>query len=96
MKVTVATLSDTVFTLDVAADMEVENFKVGQFLVFSSSFGHLDLVTRHPSPVTVLDHLVFRLSARLSLGFPPRKYCCSTMARYCTVLYCVVCSLVFT
>ena len=33
MKVTVATLSDTVFTLDVAADMEVENFKVSQFLV---------------------------------------------------------------
>ena len=27
MKVTVATLSDTVFTLEVAADMEVENFK---------------------------------------------------------------------
>ena len=27
MKVTVATLSDTVFTLEVASDMEVENFK---------------------------------------------------------------------
>ena len=28
MKVTVATLSDTVFTLEVSPDMEVENFKV--------------------------------------------------------------------
>ena len=27
MKVTVATLTDTVFTLEVASDMEVENFK---------------------------------------------------------------------
>ena len=28
MKVTVATMSDTVFTLEVTSDMEVENFKV--------------------------------------------------------------------
>ena len=28
MKVTVATLSDTVFTLDVSEDLEIENFKV--------------------------------------------------------------------
>jgi hypothetical protein len=28
MKVTVATLSDTVFTLDVSDDLEIENFKV--------------------------------------------------------------------
>ena len=28
MKVTVATLSDSVFTLDVGEDLEIENFKV--------------------------------------------------------------------
>lgn len=28
MKVTVATLSDKVFTLDVSEDLEIENFKV--------------------------------------------------------------------
>ena len=28
MKVTVATLSDTVFNLDVSEDLEIENFKV--------------------------------------------------------------------
>ena len=28
MKVTVATLSDEVFTLDVSEDLEIENFKV--------------------------------------------------------------------
>ena len=35
MKVTVATLSDTVFTLDVSDDLEIENFKVS-FVVRNS------------------------------------------------------------
>lgn len=30
MKVTVATLSDSVFTLDVGEDLEIENFKVSE------------------------------------------------------------------
>ena len=33
MKVTVATLSDSVFTLDVGEDLEIENFKVSLVLV---------------------------------------------------------------
>ena len=33
MKVTVATLSDTVFTLDVSEDLEIENFKVNFILL---------------------------------------------------------------
>ena len=33
MKVTVATLSDKVFTLDVSEDLEIENFKV-KLLIF--------------------------------------------------------------
>ena len=32
MKVTVATLSDSVFTLDVGEDLEIENFKVSSVL----------------------------------------------------------------
>ena len=36
MKVTVATLSDKVFTLDVSEDLEIENFKVEQLLWESS------------------------------------------------------------
>ena len=36
VKVTVATLSDKVFTLDVSEDLEIENFKVEQLLWESS------------------------------------------------------------
>ena len=40
MKVTVATLSDKVFTLDVSEDLEIENFKVEQLLRESSLDRH--------------------------------------------------------
>ena len=54
MKVTVATLSDTVFTLEVASDMEVENFKAlcevesgipaaEMALLFNGQVQHLEL-----------------------------------------------------
>ena len=54
MKVTVATLSDTVFTLEVASDMEVENFKAlcevesgipaaEMALLFNGQVEHLEL-----------------------------------------------------
>ena len=33
MKVTIATLSDTVFTLEVASDMEVEHFKAFRMIL---------------------------------------------------------------
>ena len=33
MKVTVATLTDKVFTLDVSEDLEIENFKVRQLFI---------------------------------------------------------------
>jgi hypothetical protein len=35
MKVTVATLSDTVFTLDVSDDLEIENFKVRITVIYN-------------------------------------------------------------
>ena len=65
MKVTVATLSDTVFTLDVAADMEVENFKVSQVTVFLTSLGHLFTVKESPGRTETMrtGNLVTILSA---------------------------------
>jgi hypothetical protein len=36
MKVTVATLSDTVFTLDVSDDLEIENFKVSSLIDYDT------------------------------------------------------------
>lgn len=57
MKVTVATLSDSVFTLDVGEDLEIENFKVrfscGLLLRFNVSLS--------------------RFFVRLSLAFPVQR-----------------------
>ena len=53
MKVTVATLSDSVFTLDVGEDLEIENFKVSE-----------DKHNNFPSGSSIC----FRLSVRLSLA----------------------------
>lgn len=47
MKVTVATLSDKVFTLDVSEDLEIENFKVEQLLWESSLVSHCGFFFRH-------------------------------------------------
>ena len=41
MKVTIATLSDTVFTLEVASDMEVEHFKAFWFLAVEIGIGYI-------------------------------------------------------
>ena len=52
MKVTVATLSDTVFTLDVSEDLEIENFKVNLKKTGSSDKGVGEEVF-HMSPFPV-------------------------------------------
>ena len=43
MKVTVATLSDTVFTLDVSEDLEIENFKVNFILLINLNVSYSSL-----------------------------------------------------
>ena len=62
MKVTVATLSDTVFTLDVSEDLEIENFKVNLKKTGSSKKGvgeEVFLIHMSPFPVRAFIYCAF-------------------------------------
>ena len=84
-----ATLSDTVFTLDVSEDLEIENFKVNLKKRGSSNMGVGEVFQMSPSPVRALYLLCLlisfpRHSVKLRAGFLALKLVFCSMGFPCS------------